>query len=272
MRLRIRHAITATYEEPASLVQRSLRISPRTFNGQYVRAWRVEVDDDCRQTRSTDAFGNITHEFSILGAVRSLVIVASGEVEVDDTAGILTGSPGDRMPPAVYLRESPLTAIEPEIRAFAAEVKGTSEGELDVCHRLMRALYQAIEPAEPEPAELLGVAATPAATCLAAGQGTPVDVAHLFIAAARSLSIPARFVTGYVARPDAAGGAHAWAETLVPGLGWVGFDVFGDTCPTERYVRIASAIDEAGASLLRRADRGGSPPAVAVACEVVPLA
>ena len=275
MRLRIRHTLTARFDEPVSLVQRSLRMSPRTFNGQYVRAWRIEVDHDCRQNRSTDAFGNTTHEFTLTGAIRAVSIVAAGEVEVDDTAGVLKGTLGDRMPPAVYLRETPATALDADIRALARAARTGSDGnDLDACHRLMHLMHERIEPQPASLDERVNVGGATAAACLAAGQGTPAAIAHLFVAAARSLLIPARYVSGYICRGsdrDAGDAAHAWAEALIPGLGWVGFDAENDTCPTDAYIRVASALDQSGGAFVRGADRGG-PPTLEVAITAEPLA
>ena len=95
-----------------------------------------------------------------------------------------------------------------------------------------------------------------AAEALADGKGVCQDHAHIFIAAARTLGVPARYVTGYLlmhagdersrrergarACSDPAEAHHAWAEAWVESLGWVGFDVANRICPTERYVRLAT--------------------------------
>lgn len=272
MRLRIRHTISATFEEPASLLVRSLRMSPRTFNGQYVRSWRVEIDRDCRQHRTTDAFGNIVHDFTVQGPVGQLDIVAAGEVEVDDTAGVLKGSLGDHLPPEVYLRKTPLTEPDAAIHAVAAAAGAESDGSpLDACHRLMHALNAEIEALPPTLDERISVVSVTAAACLSAKKGSPAARAHLYIAAARSLGIPARFVSGYIFHDDARDqccAAHAWAEALIAGLGWVGFDIGADSCPTDRYVRIASAVDQPGAAWIRATDRGGSAAKVEVASTI----
>ncbi|NIR59555.1 MAG: transglutaminase family protein, partial [Gammaproteobacteria bacterium] len=67
-----------------------------------------------------------------------------------------------------------------------------------------------------------------AEAALGAGRGSAKDLAHVLIAAARFAGAPARFVGGYVWRgADAADepfAAHAWVETWIPGVGWVGFD------------------------------------------------
>ena len=64
---------------------------------------------------------------------------------------------------------------------------------------------------------------TGAAEALADGKGVCQDHAHIFIAAARTLGIPARYITGYLVMDDAqpADAHHAWAEAWVDGLGWV---------------------------------------------------
>lgn len=267
MRLRIRHDIVARYDEPVSLASRSLHMCPRTFDGQYVRAWHVDITGDCRQARSADAFGNIVHDFAVEGPLGEISIAAEGEVEVDDTTGILQGAPLDRIPPAVFLRETRVTMRAPAIMSLADKVKTLSDGApLDLCHTLMHLIHEEVEAIATDPAELCGVRETSAEDVLAEARGTPADLAHLFIATARGLSLPARFVSGYLwqEEPKATSALAAWAEALIPGLGWVGFDAVNDTCPTDAYVRVASAIDQSGAAWVRASDRGGTPAEVTV--------
>jgi transglutaminase-like putative cysteine protease len=64
-----------------------------------------------------------------------------------------------------------------------------------------------------------------AAETLASGAGSCRDFASLFMLAARSLGLAARFVSGYLNAPHTGSGAtHAWAEVYLPGAGWKGFD------------------------------------------------
>lgn len=65
------------------------------------------------------------------------------------------------------------------------------------------------------------------------GRGSCRDMAMLFADAARWLGFGARVVSGYLCDPGLVGGAgstHAWAETYVPGAGWIAYD------PTNRRV------------------------------------
>jgi transglutaminase-like putative cysteine protease len=62
---------------------------------------------------------------------------------------------------------------------------------------------------------------------LARGTGSCRDFASLFMDAARSLGLAARFVSGYLHAPTvdgSPGATHAWAEVYLPGAGWKGFD------------------------------------------------
>ena len=65
------------------------------------------------------------------------------------------------------------------------------------------------------------------AETLSLGTGSCRDFANLFMQAARSLGLAARFVSGYLyaaPSPDNFGATHAWSEVYLPGAGWKGFD------------------------------------------------
>ena len=109
---------------------------------------------------------------------------------------------------------------------------------------------------------------TTAAEAFAQGRGVCQDHAHVFIGLARANNIPARYVTGYLMADDVSPAAHAWAEALVPDLGWVGFDAANAKCPTDHYVRVASGLDAAGTAPLRGCRRGGQAEQMTVEVRV----
>ena len=91
-------------------------------------------------------------------------------------------------------------------------------------------------------------------------RGVCQDLSHIFIAGARHLGVPARYVSGHLARSDGVveqEASHAWAEALVDGLGWVGFDPANGICPGERHVRVACGFDYLSCAPVRGARRGG---------------
>ena len=97
------------------------------------------------------------------------------------------------------------------------------------------------------------------------------DFTHIFVAAARALGIPARYVGGYFHRADgvvAQDAGHAWAEAFVPDLGWVGFDPTNGICPADGHVRVAMGLDYLSAAPVRGTRSGGGAEALTVMVEV----
>jgi transglutaminase-like putative cysteine protease len=251
MRIRVFQQTVYDYAPPAKSLVQTLRLTPRNHDGQFVVRWRIDVDVDGRLWPGEDAFANITHQFSAAGPLERLVLTVEGEVETHDTAGVVRGTV-ERFPEQLYLRDSPLAAASEAIRDFAeAAAAEAGEDTLPRLHALMDGIHARIAS---------GPHRGTAADCFAAGTGDPEDAAHLFIASARLLGIPSRFVSGFVHREDgaAAGTGHAWAEAFVPGLGWVGFDPALDICPAGAHVRVAIGIDALGAAPIRAANFGGA--------------
>jgi transglutaminase-like putative cysteine protease len=267
MRIRVRHETSYTYERPATRAIENLRLSPRGYDSQFILDWRIDVDRDCRLAQSTDAFGNMVHSFTAEGPLDGLSIVAEGTIETTDTAGVITGQV-ERFPPLVFLRDTPLTTANAVIREFADTIAARSARNLDCMHALMGGIRERLR--FDVDATDTGTSATEA---FAIGHGVCQDFAHIFIAAVRHLGIPARYVSGYLCRSDyihqEAG--HAWAEALVPDLGWVGFDPANGISPTDAYIRVAVGLDYLGAAPVRGVRYGGLGEKLAVKVAVTSL-
>ncbi len=262
MRILVAHRTVYRYDTPAAGVIQVLRLTPRNHDGQYVARWRIDVSTDCRLAQHEDAFGNIIHVFTADGPLTELAVLVEGEVETRDTQGLVRGAV-ERFPPSLYLRETALTAADAAIGDFAADVRRASgTGVLDFLHGLLRRLNAQVS-YDTDPTH----AATTAAEAFALGRGVCQDLTHVFIAAARSNGVPARYVGGHFRRADGVveqEAGHAWAEAFVPDLGWVGFDAANGICTTEAHVRVAAGLDYLGAAPVRGARRGGSGEQLAV--------
>ena len=255
MRLQIAHEVTFHFDTPAFYAVQILRMMPRGSSQQFINDWRIAVSADCRLSPVEDPFGNWTHTFSVDGPLERLTITASGEVMTEETNGVIRGTP-ERLPLAIYLRETPYTTADAELAAKAADILAASGSEpIAALHALMGWINATIEAAP----ETLPPAASPAKV-LAAAEGTSTDCSHVFVAAARSVGIPARYVSGYLYSPEpgaVANGVHAWAEAYLGGqLGWVGFDPSLNLCPTDSHVRVATALDVINASPIRATNNG----------------
>jgi transglutaminase-like putative cysteine protease len=257
MRLRIAHSIIHRYEPPAAGVIQVLRLTPRNHEGQYVIDWRIDVSGDTRLNAHEDAFGNLTHVFAADGPFAELSINVEGAVETQNTDGVVRGTL-ERFPPSLFLRDTALTQADDAIRDFALDLRARNSGNtLAELHALLNRLIMqvvilfSVVPAtfgaatHSEHEETICEHDTTwplTATAVEAfthKRGGARDLTHIFLGAARSLQIPARYVAGYLCgRAEPEGGGHAWAEAYVPGLGWVGFDTVNCVCAAEAHVRV----------------------------------
>ncbi|ADZ70206.1 transglutaminase family protein [Polymorphum gilvum] len=252
MRLTVRHTTRYRYDSPLANAMQQLRLTPPDCAGQTVVDWRIEAPGIERATTYTDAFGNLVHMVSSRETIEAVEITARGTVETQDLAGVLGMEPADA-PVRIYGRVTPLTEANQAIRRLAGLV---GDGDrIAGFHALMHAVRDKV-------GYRVGVTEThaTAAQTLAAGEGVCQDHAHIFIAAARALGVPARYVSGYLLLEDEqeSEAHHAWAEVFIDGLGWVGFDVSNAICPTDRYIRLTVGLDSRSAAPIRGIRFGGT--------------
>lgn len=264
MRIRISHETSYAYEPAARSIIQVLRLTPRSFEAQYVLRWRIATDIDCTLRQSEDSLGNIVHSFSHPGPVERVGVTAEGEIETFDSVGVVRGSV-EPLPPEIYLRAAPLAEANGALRKFAEDAVGDKREALNRLHPLMAAIHETMT-FDPAPTLLT----TTAAEAFALRGGVGRDFAHVFIACSRWLGIPARYVSGYLVRPDGVSqdAGHAWAESYVPDLGWVAFDPANDTCTDERYVRVAVGFDYQSAAPVRSARAGGGSETLNVSLRI----
>jgi transglutaminase-like putative cysteine protease len=258
MQLLIDHITRYTYTQPAAGIVQVLKLTPRGADSQQVVNWRIDMDVDGSLRPSTDAHGNACHIFYAETAVSEMTLHVTGLVITSDTAGLVSGVE-EPLPPILYRRTTDLTAITPAIATLAESLRG--EDALSSCHQLMAGIRERMQ-FEPGITEML----TDADTALRLGRGVCQDLSQIFIAAARHLGIPARYVSGHYAAPDhpEQEAAHAWAEAHVPDLGWVSFDPTHGVSGTEGHVRVAVGLDSRDAAPVRGSRRGGGIESLAV--------
>jgi transglutaminase-like putative cysteine protease len=238
MRLSIRHATTYAYDPPAERCALRLRLYPPGFDSQRVISWKVSVNGEVVPSLLSTATGDRESIWTAAAGGAELAIVAEGEIETHDAAGVVKGLK-DTVRPQVFLRPTPLTETDKRIE--------------DRMHGLFNAVADAVayKPGATS-------SSTTAAQALKAGHGVCQDHAHVFIAAARVLKFPARYVVGYLLASDTKlTETHAWAEAWAPDIGWVGFDASNRLCPTDRYVRLGCGLDAADAAPIRGNVSGG---------------
>ena len=252
MLLSVDHVTRYRYDQPVRAVMQSHRLTPSAFDGQKVRNWKVSVTDGIPGGAFRDGAGDRVQAWTVKGPVSEIEVHVAGTVETLDLAGVLRGH-REMVLPEVYLVSTLPTEADAALAALSKQAQG-EDGPLAQAHRLAALVADAIayRPGATH-------AHTTAAEALALGEGVCQDHAHALIACARTIGLPARYVSGYLfATADGAAheAAHAWAEIHVAGLGWVGFDPANRCCPDERYIRLGSGLDAQDAAPIRGIARG----------------
>jgi transglutaminase-like putative cysteine protease len=265
MRITIDHTTVYRYAEPPRRVIQLLRLTPSSFVGQSVIDWRLDVDCDARLREARDGYGNITHMLYVERPARQLAITVTGLVLTENHAGVVRGIAND-LPPQVFLRPTALTEAGPNLSSFAAGLGSSPARTLDRLHQLNTHLHRRLRfDAQATSAR------TTAEEAFSAGHGVCQDFAHIFIALARQMHIPARYISGHFHRRDGARvqeAAHAWAEAWVEDLGWVAFDPAHALSTDENYVRVACGLDYRHASPVSGTRLGGGEELLDVEVQV----
>jgi transglutaminase-like putative cysteine protease len=239
MRLQISHRTIYTYENPVAYGLQELRLIPKNRPAQHVVNWSVEIEGGKRELEFEDQHMNRVLLISFDGAGHEISITCSGTVETFDTAGIC-GKRAGCAPLWYFAHSTDLTRAGNLTRKLTKGLLSEIEDPVARMHQLSANVLEAVEY---DPGHTN--AKTTAEDALTAGHGVCQDHAHVFIAAARSMGVPARYVSGYLMMDDRVHqeASHAWAEAHVENIGWVGFDVSNGISPDERYVRVATGLD-----------------------------
>ena len=254
MRLYIRHETTYAYHAPLTHSVQRLCLTPRSFESQKTHSWTIQAPGFRNGFSHVDCFGNIIHMITATSVKGPFSIIAEGTVECHDSAGVVRGITS-QVADGVFLRQTAATAPSAAMIEWLAENDlGQTSDPLQTLHSLSDRIHQKVT-------YVLGAtdSETTAAQAFADNQGVCQDHAHIFIGLARQIGIPSRYVTGYLITGTGASStaSHAWAEALIPDLGWVGFDPANNKSPTEHYVRVAMGIEAANISPVRGSRRGG---------------
>lgn len=243
MRLAIDHRTRYRFSQPQARIVQLLRLTPSDTDDQTITSWRIDVDCDARLREGRDGFGNRTTMLYANGPIEEIEIAVAGEVLTGEIDGLVKGT-AEALPPALFARETELTRPDEAIIAFAGEARGGSgRARLET---LNAALAGRFTLSHDRPEYGLG-----AADAFSRDTATSRDMAQMFIAAARTLGIPARYISGHCLTCEQAADrptTHGWAEAHVEGEGWIGFDPSFARLIDETYVRVACGLDAAQAA------------------------
>lgn len=238
MRLSIDHRTRYRFSQPQARIVQLLRLTPSDTDDQTITSWRIDVDCDARLREGRDGFGNRTTMLYADGPIEGIEIAVAGEVLTGEVDGVVRGT-AESLPPALFARDTEVTRPDAAIAEFAGKANGgNARTRLEALNAALADRFTLVHD-RPE----FGLTV---ADAFARGTATSRDMAQMFISAARTLGIPARYVSGHCLTCEAGTDrptTHGWAEAYVENTGWIGFDPSFARLIDETYVRVAQGLD-----------------------------
>jgi transglutaminase-like putative cysteine protease len=285
----IRHVTTYSYESPVGFARCSLRLEPRSGDGQQLVSHTVEIRPrPADRTVRHDFFGTHTESVLIETAHRNLRIDSRSRVSVSRQApGRAMRSPAwesvrdlafeakslDPASPIGYVFASPLVPVQQPVTSYASAsfppTRGILAGALDLMHRIRSDFKY-----DPKAT----VISTPLTEVFEKRHGVCQDFAHVMIAGLRGLGLPAAYVSGYLRtlpppgkpRLQGADATHAWVSLWCgDGIGWVGFDPTNDLLVENDHIVLAVGRDFSDVSPVDGIIVGSRKQKLAVAVDVL---
>jgi transglutaminase-like putative cysteine protease len=275
------------YEKPIERSTHVFRLRPVHDAAQTLHAHALEVSVDGQAADYEDVFGNRVRKLLIEEPFTELAILARSRVECLDTDPLgqsplhvrssipLVWMPWQRQVLQPFLLPPELAESElAELTEYAMSF--VSRNDYDLLDTLLD-LNSTIHREYAYRQGTTTLATTPF-DVYANRRGVCQDFANLFICLARLLSIPARYVCGYLytgpkspnrAQSEA---SHAWVQVYLPEVGWRGFDPTNGCVTQTEHVRVAvgrnyvDATPTSGTIYV-----GGGGETLSVAVEVTPV-
>ncbi len=270
MQYTIRHVTRFIYDAPITESVIEARVQPRNEGPQRCVRFNLSTTPITRVRMYQDHDGNVVHHFNIPGRLSRLTVVADALVEceaVPELPESLVPGAWDRLDAATssgafweLLHPSPFARPTARLDELARELELSRGADpLVTLRRINKALFERLT-YSPKTTRV----DSPIDDALEARKGVCQDFTHIMIALVRQLGIPCRYVSGYLfhqadgAVRSAEGSTHAWAETWLPDVGWIGFDPTNNLEADHRHIRVALGRDYADVPPTRGVFKGST--------------
>jgi transglutaminase-like putative cysteine protease len=285
----IRHVTTYAYDSPVSFARCSLRLEPRSGDGQQLVSHSVDIrPQPAERTVRRDFFGTHTESVLIETPHRSLRIDSRSRVSVARHAperaapspawesvreAALEVTSLAPTSPIGYIFPSPLVPVLGGVTGYASAsfppAGAILAGAIDLMHRIRTDFKY-----DPKAT----VISTPLAEAFEKRHGVCQDFAHVMIAGLRGLGLPAAYVSGYLRtipppgkpRLQGADATHAWVALWCgQQLGWIGLDPTNDVLIANDHIVLAVGRDFSDVSPVDGIIVGSHKQKLAVAVDVL---
>ena len=288
-RYEVVHRTVYRYARPVERSTHILRLIPAEDRLQRLVSSEVSLSVDGLRHDYEDVFGNRVQRALIDAPYSELIIEARSVVDVLDTDPIrlrpiqarttipLVWMPWQRqvLQPFLLPPELPESELSELIDYAMSFVNRNDHDLLDTLLDMNRTIFE--EYTYQQGATSL---ATTAFDVYVNRRGVCQDFANLFICMARLLSVPARYVCGYIftgpKNPNQvqSEASHAWVQVYLPEVGWMGFDPTNGVLTRTDHVRVAvgrSYVDATPTAGTIYVGGGGETLSVEVTVEPIDL-
>ncbi len=249
-RIKIQHLTRYQYAEPVTLFPHSLHLRPREGHDVRVQSSKLEIEPEHQIRWKRDVYSNSVAIVTFLQAAAELVISSEVIVEhyeelalefsLEDSAQHFPFQydPSEQIDlapyqSAIYPQDQPVLSewlagvFDPAIDTDTITILTTINRK--IANELQYQMRE--EPGVQSPAQTLST-----------GTGSCRDFATLFIEICRGYGLASRFISGYILNESIMPGhtsTHAWAEVLLPGSGWRGFDSTSGLVVSGEHIAVA---------------------------------
>lgn len=267
MLYQVSHTTSYKYQFGVTFCHNIATIKPKNMLGQTVVNYKLEISPTPTEfSEKLDFFGNTITRFSIQEQHKKLKVTASSKILRDyallpdiynsdrgqfinliDALFLLKSQSADMLDIRQFRLESILIAnISSEIRAYAEVSFKPNRPIFEAAYELMERIFNDFE-FNPNVTNV----ATPIHEVIIKKKGVCQDFAQIAIACARSMGLPARYVSGYIETLPPPGkeklvgtdASHAWFSLYIPTFGWVDFDPTNNQIPKNQHIIVAYGRD-----------------------------
>lgn len=260
MNISVSHITKYSYESPVSYSHNIATLKPRTFEGQKVIDYNIQISPVTNEfSERLDFFGNYITRFSIQDEHKELKVVTKSVIERDYSKVRETFFSNPCKSVTYFGALEMLKLITPEIieakqfildstliknnneamYKYAMESFKPNRSVFEATNELMTRIFKDFKFVPG-----FTSVSTPLSKVMKEKKGVCQDFAQIAIACLRSIGLPARYMSGYIETLPPPGkeklvgtdASHAWFAVYIPSFGWVDFDPTNDQIPENQHI------------------------------------
>jgi transglutaminase-like putative cysteine protease len=275
MRIAVTHVTRLDFGSEVRETVMDAHLGPRDDVDQRVAHFSMRLEPAGHVRRYEDGFGNVAHLLTNMRPHTFLQVSTESEVHTYMTDPFQLAPRPPRPPDVFHLADcldpSPLVPRLAVLDEMAAPFRTNDNNDFfDTLQRMTELIHRDFTYQS-------GVTdvTTSIEQIVEGRQGVCQDFTHLLLGMCRSIGIPARYASGYIAErgksADAnapsrgVGASHAWVEAFTSTHGWRGFDPTNNLVANEYYVKIAIGRDYSDVPPTRGTYHGGPGETLSVA-------